>query len=107
MEEIDDLSLGTAASPNGASAEVNPASVGNEVEGITGAAEVEPGCDSAGVRISPPPEDTTEDTEAETSLPVQDARTAEEDMAELADTDLPEFPNSDLEKDEEDEFKPR
>lgn len=105
MEKIDDLSPKTALSSNEAWAEVNPRHRGNEVEDITGAAGAEPGRGSTDASIDPPAEDARAEAEAETCLPEREERTSGEDMADLADVDPPEFPEDDLEKDEEDAFR--
>lgn len=107
MEKIDDLWPKTALSSNEAWAEVNPTHGGTEVDDVTGAAGAEPGRVSAGVRISPPPEDTIKDAEAEACHPVHEDRVTEDDMTDLANVDPPECLEDDLEKEEEDEFKPR
>lgn len=106
MEEIDNL-LPEAAVSNRATAEVNPTHGGTEVEGVTRAAGAEPERGSAGVRISPPAEDTTEDAETEACLPEQKDRMTEEDMADLVEVDPPELSEDDLEEDEEDAFRLR
>lgn len=106
MEKIDDLSPETALSFNMATTEVNPTHGGNEGDGITGAAGTEPECGSAGVRISPPADDSTEVAEAEASRPEREERMTE-DMAGLADVDPLELPEERLEEDEEDVFRLR
>ena len=107
LEKIDDLSPKTALSSNEAWAEVNPRHRGNEVEDVTGTSGAEPRRGSVGVRISPPAEDSPEDAETEACLPEQEDRITEEDMADLVEVDPPEFPEDDLEEDEEDAFRLR
>lgn len=107
MEKIDDLSPKTALSSNETWAEVNPRHRGNEVEDVTGTSGAEPRRGSVGVRISPPAEDTTEGAETEACLPGHEDSMTEEDMADLVEVDPPEFPEDDLEKDEEDALRLR
>ena len=95
--EIHDTLLKAALAPDKAAVEVIPESVCAESVGDSAPARAEPDRFSADVSIGPSAEDTIAD------VPEQEDGTNEDNMADLADVDPPEFPEDDVEADEEEE----